>query len=196
MDSGACILGICGAPCTGKTTLAAWLHRKLQRLNLDCELLVEPARLLAGRGVAIDMHMGPEDYAAFLAAYEQRDHGARAAISIADRTPVDHCSYLRANRNMPPELITQHNDVALAAMSRYRLVVYLPIQFPLRGDGFRVTSREYQQRLDEGIAEMLALLNVPVVTIRAERKKRRRLVFAEVESHWPELFGRSMTAGG
>ena len=32
------------------------------------------------------------------------DTAAAAAIAIADRTPVDHCSYLEANRNLPAEV--------------------------------------------------------------------------------------------
>lgn len=189
------ILGICGAPCTGKTTLALWLHRKLRALDMDCELLPELARLLAAGGVAIDREMHEPDYAAFLAAYGARDTAATAIIAIADRTPIDHCSYLLANRNMAESFVNHHRQVALATMARYRLLVYLPIQFPIQADGFRETSPLYQQELDQAISGLLRQVAAPVVTIRAQRRKRQRLLLAEVRTWWPELFSQPAAAG-
>ena len=196
MDGSPCILGICGAPCTGKTSLAAWLTRKLNSLSVEHELLPEPARLLAARGVAIDREMGQGDYDAFLGAYAERDASAATGLAIADRTPVDHCSYLAANRNMPPDFVLAHHSAAMAALGRYRLLLYLPVQFPMRDDGFRETSGSYQQALDAAISAMLGETGVPVVTLEGYRRKRQREALAAVREHWPELFLRKMTAGG
>ena len=189
------ILGLCGAPGTGKTTLASWLHTKLASAGLNCELLPEPARLLAQQGIQIDTTMGTRDYNAFLKAYQQRDRGAQAALAIADRTPVDHCSYLQANRNVPRGFLERHQRHARAAMGQYRLVLYLPVQFPLRNDGFRITSVKYQHELDQAIQAMLARMEVRVVEVRGSKAQRKRTIMNEVQQAWPELFNTAAATG-
>lgn len=189
------ILGICGAPGTGKTTMASWLHGKLAAAGLNCELLEEPARILAMQGVRIDAAMSTADYNAFLKAYQQRDLGAQAALAIADRTPVDHCSYLEVNRNMPPRFVDRHRRDAQAALAHYRLVFYLPVQFPLRDDGFRVTSVKYQRELDRAIQALLAKAPVRVVEVRGSKNQRKRTLLEEVQQAWPELFSAAAAAG-
>jgi nicotinamide riboside kinase len=191
------ILGISGAPGTGKTTLAGWLHRKLSTIDLDCELLAEPARELAAQGVKIDQKMSAGDYDAFIRAYAARDGSASAPLAIADRTPVDHYSYVAANANLERHLVGRHRRLAREALEPYRRLIYLPIEFPLRADGFRVTSEQYRRALDSAIAEMLADVSVPVTVIRGNRNQRRRALLAIVRQTWPELFeGRAGAAGG
>lgn len=189
------ILGICGAPCTGKTTLAGWLAAQLAGRGLDCELLPELARLLAGRGVRIDTAMRDEDYDAFLAAYHERDSAARAALAIADRTPVDHLSYLAVNCNAAPALLSRHQAEALSAMQRYRLVLYLPVQFPPQDDSFRETSVDYQRQLDEAIAATLPKVAPRVVTVPGGIEEMRGLALQQISRDWPELLGTAMEAG-
>lgn len=188
MTTTPCILGISGAPCTGKTTLAGWLWRKLRADGLDCELLEEPARELVRRGVRIDQHMSEADYEAFLRAYDDRDRAAGARLAIADRTPVDHCSYLAANRYLDQGFVDHHRRQARGAMARYRLVLYLPVAFPLKEDGFRVTSDRYRLALDSSINAMLAEIDVPVVKVSGSVARRRRELMKIVRESWPELF--------
>jgi nicotinamide riboside kinase len=191
------ILGISGAPGTGKTTLAGWLHRKLSTIDLDCELLVEPARELAAQGVKIDQEMVASDYDAFIRAYAARDGSANGPLAIADRTPVDHFSYLAANDNLARRLIERHQRLAHEALDRYRQLVYLPIEFPIQADGFRVTSEQYRRALDTAICEMLADVSVPVTVISGNRNQRRRALLATVRQTWPELFvSQAGTAAG
>jgi nicotinamide riboside kinase len=190
------ILGICGAPCTGKTTLAGWLTAELSGRGLMCELLPELARLLAAQGVRIDGEMRDADYDAFLAAYFKRDGTARATLAIADRTPVDHLSYLAVNRNAAPELLSRHREAALAAMHRYRLVLYLPVQFPPRDDNFRATSPDYQHQLDEAIRALLPQVTPPVITVRGDIEETRRQALAAIGEAWPDLPEKVMQAGG
>jgi len=163
------ILGICGAPGTGKTTLAGWLTRKLAAAQRNAELLPELARMLTERGVHIDGAMREADYDAFLAAYEERDRSVLAPLAIADRTPVDHCSYLLVNQNIAPEFLQRHQEIALAALLRYRVMLYLPIQFPIKDNGFRETSPEYQRALDTAITGMLERVDVPIIEIRGNK---------------------------
>ncbi|GEM_PF-1859443 len=190
------ILGICGAPCTGKTTLAGWLTAELSGRGLICELLPELARLLAARGVRIDGEMRDSDYDAFLAAYFKRDSRARATLAVADRTPVDHLSYLAVNRNAAPELFSRHREAALGAMHRYRLVLYLPVQFPPRDDSFRETSPDYQRQLDEAIHALLPQVTPPVVTVCCDIEEMRRGALAAIGQAWPDLPAAAMRAGG
>lgn len=199
MEAGATpsqIVGITGAPCTGKTSLAGWLQRKLSGLGVDCELLSEPARLLAERGVRIDREMREPDYDAFLQGYADRDLRASAALAIADRTPADHYSYIEANRNVPRRFRRRHHDAARSAMQRYQLVLYLPVELPMRDDRFRETSRTYQRRLDEAIVGLLGECTLPIVTIRGSRSVRRRAALAAIEVVCPDLLGRSAAQAG
>ena len=139
--------------------------------------------------------MDTTDYNAFLQAYQQRDKSAQAALAIADRTPVDHCSYLQVNRNMPKRFVDRHRRDALAAMVQYRLVLYLPVQFPLRDDGFRVTSVDYQRELDQAMQAMLGDVKVRVVELRGSKAQRKRTLLEEIQQAWPEFFSAAAAVG-
>jgi nicotinamide riboside kinase len=181
------LIGICGAPSVGKTTLAHKLAQRLAAAGAPAHVLPEVARILAQQGVAIDQAMGAADYDAFLAGYRTRDAEARG-LAIADRTPVDHYSYLAANANAAPELLARHQAAVLADVRRYRLLLYLPIEFPLRADGFRITDPDYQRRLDEAILALLREVAVPWQKLSGQRAERQRLAEAAVREACPEWF--------
>ena len=175
------LFGICGAPCTGKTTLSRMASRRLTVAGYHCEVLPELARILTARGVKIDDAMGPADYDAFLHAYDERDAQLEAQVTLADRTPIDHYSYLAVNENAVPEQLANHQAHVLSAIKRYNLLFYLPIHFRMRDDGFRNTDPVYQEHLDNAIRKLLNLTDVPVVTLGADKRKRARLVVELIE---------------
>lgn len=187
------IVGICGAPCTGKTTLAQRLVERLRALGLEAAYLPEPARLLAAQGVKIDREMAEADYDTFLAAYKERD-ATPAPLAIADRTPVDHYSYIAANRNLPRKLRDRHRRAVHAAMERYLLVLYLPVELELEDDSFRVTCPEYQRKLDGAILRMLSAVKRPCVAVRGTAQERLDSAMAAIGGIRPGLLQRS--AGG
>jgi nicotinamide riboside kinase len=185
---GPVLIGICGAPSVGKTTLARKLTARLAQAGAPAHVLPEVARILAERGVAIDQAMGAADYDAFLAGYRERDSAA-AGLAIADRTPVDHYSYLAVNANASPEQLVRHHAAVLADVRRYRLLLYLSIEFPLRPDGFRITDPVYQRSLDEAIRALLGETDVPWVALAGQRGMRLRAAEAAVQAACPEWFG-------
>lgn len=187
MEQACVLIGICGAPSTGKTTLARRLTARLAQAGAPAALLPEVARILAERGVAIDQAMGAADYDAFLEGYRERDTAA-AGLAIADRTPVDHFSYLAANANATPEQLGRHRTTVLADIHRYRLLLYLPIEFPLRPDGFRITDVGYQRQLDAAIRELLDAVAVPWLTLSGQRSVRLKAAEAAVRAACPEWF--------
>lgn len=180
------LLGICGAPSTGKTTLARMLHRELSARGVECALLHEPARRLAEQGVRIDAAMRPEDYEAFLGAYLERD-AACCVLGVADRTPVDHFSYLSVNQGLAPDFLQRHHDAALGALARYRLLLYLPPRLKLVDDRFRVTDPAYRDALDTAIRALLREARIPVVSISGPRHARLSAALNAVRDNWPEL---------
>jgi nicotinamide riboside kinase len=181
------IAGICGAPCTGKTTLAQAILDALKGFGLGCELLPEPARRLVEQGAKIDREMGEDDYNVFLAAYIRRDR-RRAPLCIADRTPLDHYCYLAVNQGLSPKFIKRHHDTALAAAQRYRLLLYLPIEFPIHGDEFRTTDPEYRTALDAALRGVLGEVAIPRVAVRGSVEERQATALDAVMRAWPELF--------
>jgi len=183
------IIGICGAPCTGKTTLAEALVERLRSLGLDPGYLQEPARLLVALGVKIDSAMGPVDYDAFLRAYTERDRAA-PEIAVADRTPIDHYSYIAANRNLPRRLRDRHRRAVHKAMERYALLLYLPLELELEDDSFRVTSREYQSKLDKAIRMMLGAVKTPHVILGGTVKDRLEQALNAIGAELPGLLQR------
>jgi nicotinamide riboside kinase len=184
--SAANILGLSGAPSTGKSTLARALAQALNAQGIPCALLGEPARELARRGVRIDDAMGLGDYDAFLGAYISRDE-ACPGLGVADRTPADHYSYLVANQPLPPEFMRRHHAAALSALERYRVVLYLPPELPLVDDNFRILRPDYRAVLDTAIQALLAESSVPVVTLQGPRPLRLAHALAAVRRYWPEL---------
>ncbi len=189
------ILGICGAPCVGKTTLANKLAKHYAGYGGQVELLPELARILAEQGVKIDKEMGEADYDAFLAGYNTRDSETPARLAIADRTPVDHFSYIDVNHNLPTALVERHRRGVLDSTQRYRLLLYLPIQFAMRDDKFRETDTAYQKQLDDSIWRMLEATNIRVEVLRGDKKKRFKQARALIGELWPEL-GLGSAAGG
>lgn len=190
------ILGVTGAPCTGKTTLIEWLAHKLDESGCDCEQLPEPARTLAAHGVLLDTAQQEEDYDAFLTAYNKRDAGATAPLAIADRTPVCHMSYITTNANASQGFVARHRDAALNALAQYRLLLYLPVQFPMVDDGFRETSPDYQRSLDGAINAMLAEIEVPIIELRGDKRQRQQSALAAIREYWPELHIGGRAAAG
>lgn len=180
------LLGLSGAPCTGKSTLARALARALGDRGVACALLGEPARELARQGVRIDDAMQLGDYEAFLAAYLQRD-AACGVLGVADRTPADHYSYLAANQPLPADFLRRHHDAALAALARYRAVLYLPPEIPLVDDNFRTLRADYRGALDLAIRALLAQTAVPVVRVSGTAPQRLALALSTVGAYWPEL---------
>jgi nicotinamide riboside kinase len=185
------IAGICGAPCTGKTTLASALWYELSRQGLRVPLLAEPARRLAAQGVKIDDSMGSNDYARFLKAYRLRDR-VMAPLCIADRTPIDHLSYIEVNQNLPQRVREFHRRQAYAALDRYGLLLYLPVEIPLVADGFRVTSAQYQHQLDAAIRRLLGGVSIPVVAVKGEPEERLRQSLFALGQVWPSLLARKV----
>lgn len=186
------IIGICGAPSTGKTTLAVALVERLHALGLDALYLEEPARRLARQGVKIDAAMGEEDYDAFLLAYKARDSAA-PQLAVADRTPLDHFSYIAANRNLPRALRERHRRAVHAALQRYALLLYLPVEFELEDDSFRVTCREYQHRLDRAIRRMLGAVRTPHAVLSGAVAERLEQALGAISAVLPGLL--KMEAG-
>lgn len=187
------IAGICGAPCTGKTTLAEWLHAELSANGRACTLLTEPARELAARGVRIDAAMRRADYDAFLAAYLERDAGAGSGVlAIADRTPLDHFCYLAVNRelgrhrSLSAAFVERHRRAALEALAPYRLLLYLPNALGLADDSFRTADPEYQAALDAVLLKLLAEVQLPLVHLPVALPERRQAALNAIAECWPE----------
>lgn len=193
MDGKPAIVGVCGAPGVGKTTLAKAVRRRLAAEGREPEDLPEVARLITAKGVKIDKEMGEADYDAFLQAYAERDAAPRG-LAVADRTPVDHYSYVEVNGNTSENVRQRHRQAAVDGIRRYNVLLYLPIQFPLRRDGFRTTDPGYQRRLDTSIRTLLTQVDVPVVRLDGSRNERIRGALDAIHRYCPQYFS-SATAG-
>ncbi|HLG61831.1 MAG TPA: ATP-binding protein [Ktedonosporobacter sp.] len=174
-------VGITGAQGVGKSTLARALA---QELNLP--LIEEVARTVQSLGFTLGLATTLLAQAAMWFAQFDLEH--RLQSYIADRTLFDvvtHSSLLvQRTQNKQDELLvnTLGNATACILGKHYSFFFYIPIEFPLEGDGVREQDLQFQQALDVKTLELLQEFQLPYVTLRgsiAERFAHARQVIGE-----------------
>jgi deoxyadenosine/deoxycytidine kinase len=150
-------IGLCGSHGTGKTTLA----EEFTNRNPHYSLVTSASRDVRRLGYPINMEATVESQAATsMLRLAQQIRGGPKFIS--DRTLLDSVAYNKYQL----EHLWQDNPSAqfwydtMDAISRdyikrYDLLVYIPIEFPLVGDGVRSEDVEYQKTIDSYIWALL-----------------------------------------
>jgi len=167
-------IGLCGAQGVGKSTLA---KRLAEELNLP--LITEQARKAAG-ALGLDKLPNPRTEVALSNAFQnlclhyQIEEENKYPSFISDRTTIDNALYYLMNNAFhgePADNILYYQK-CIENAKRYNLLVYIPIEFELKDDGFRDNNRFRQQEADFLIKGLLETMNPYYVIARGTVEKR------------------------
>jgi len=179
-------IGICGSQSTGKSTLAKALAQAL-----ELPLIREQARVVAhGMGIHSEEMLrraNPELQVEFQKRCLQQQQKAEAKYPegfVSDRTVVDNAAYWLVWNHAHAPLHDRYIYLADCQhhAKSYDLIVYCP---PLgadpEDDGFRITSRLYQQEIDLLIRTLLVGWELPFITVNGSVEERVQQVLSEVK---------------
>ena len=142
-------IAIIGAQGTGKTTLAKAASDELG-LPLICEGAREISALLEVRS--------PDRANLNLAKFLQQAILIRQIFLekymghfVSDRSTVDCFAYWQKliGKDIEPEVTELYEKLARENTGHYQLLVFCPIEFPLKDDSFRYTDQHFQREIDD-----------------------------------------------
>ncbi len=169
-------LALIGTHGVGKTTLAYEICSLLKKAHYNVELVTEVARnspfpVNAATTLEGQLWILHAQIAAEL------DAGRRAPHVICDRSVLDNYCYLVNKFGRQPQL----ESWLEWWMGTYDLIISVP---PLSGgiapDGFRSEDRDFQQRIDDLLRELLG--EAPFLSLR----NRVQWLEARERARWPE----------
>lgn len=159
-------VAIVGTHSTGKTTLLESLSG-----HLDLPILSEVAREKIAESDKLPHLMTEIERGEFqkLVLEEQMRRESSSGRFIADRSVFDAVAYA---------FDTPHYDAlriragAHASAFPYDRVFFLPIEFPLKGDGIRSEDEAYRETVDRELRKLLDRAEIPYETVRGNREER------------------------
>ena len=181
-------IGICGAQSTGKTTLAKALA---ERLGLP--LITEQARVVAEKmGIRCEedlRRLPPEKQIEFqekcLAAQRDAENRYYSGF-VSDRTVVDNAVYWLVWNYAHADLYSRFEYLILCyawAIQNYDLLVYCPstIEQQPEDDGFRISTKSYQEEVDFLIETLLLGWELPFIRVEGPVENRVQQVINELK---------------
>lgn len=173
-------IAITGSHGVGKTTLA-----KAVGAALDLPVLPEASRIAAEAlelGPLGEKHVGGGFQEACLD-IQQRNEEAYENF-VADRGWPDYVAYPLAIGSFSSKSIGRYvGRVQSVAYRAYDLVVFVPIEFPLKGDGFRSTDIAYQASIDTLLRVLIPGIcaGTPLLKVHGSLEERRDAVVQKVK---------------
>jgi nicotinamide riboside kinase len=174
-------IGVTGAQCVGKTTLAGSLAARL-----GIPLIEEIARAAQPLGFSLGTGTTATSQAAMWFMQFAREHLLRTYV--ADRTLFDvvtHSVLLaeRTGRRTDHAFATAvAHATAPVLRTHYAVLFYLPIEFAIAADSVREVDAAFQRSLDQTTVALLDAFAVPYVRLSgspAERLERALDVISE-----------------
>lgn len=158
-------IGIVGSHGTGKTTLATILSEKLN-LPLISEIArkydvnTEDKRelYLIQQHILIDQILS-EGY--------QQHIGY-----ISDRTTIDNMVYFMLRTNHSIDELADYVQKAMSNVKNYSHIIYLPIEFELIDDRFRLTDVKFQLDVDFKLKDIFSFFGIEHYTVTGTQDER------------------------
>lgn len=162
-------IAIVGSHGVGKTTLA----KKLSKI-LQFPVIPDIARKAVSKGFAINETTPPETQFWILSKQIEYERELKDNF-IADKTLFDNIVYPRYIFRDPHFLKILEDIVFRNA--KYDLLLYVPIEIPLKLDGVRSPDTTFQKKIDSGYLKLL---------------KDWKLIYHEIRGNIPERVKKSL----
>lgn len=166
-------IAIVGAMGVGKTTLANDLSDVL-----DIKILPEIARKMIEEGYKLDKDVTPAIELEILkrqVALEETEE-----YFIADRGVIDVMAYSSVLFHDDMFLLNKINNQL--CVTKYDIVFYIPIEFPLEGDGIRSEDIKFQKRIDQEIRFTIEAFNWH--KIKGDRDQRIKKAVKIIDNYY------------
>ena len=176
-------IAFAGTHGAGKTTLARALAEKL-----DLPLITDRARSAAQElGIAHAGELREDRRKAMLFQYavlvrQLAEEARHPAGFVSDRSTLDFLAYWQAY-GLPANPAYEK----LCLGNRYRLLVYVPAEFPPEEDGFRDPDPAFQREVDRRIRGLLTVVPRPAVLVSGPVEDRLRCISREIEARWKRV---------
>ena len=173
-----------GPHSTGKTTLVEMLVPEIKRvLGIEAKVVSEVARVIMRRGLPMHRESTPETYCSFIEEHMHQEMDGQGPIVLLDRFLPDYYAYALVNGNCPEYILRlMHRcHMLLNARQRYSPVYYIPIEFPIEGDGERNTDEEYRWEVDRTLRKVLKDWHQPYRVLTGSREDRINQVLYSLE---------------
>lgn len=169
-------IGIVGAQCVGKTTLAKDLSKAIDSTLIEEQIRVSDRKFSLLGYRTLDQIVASDWYSNFMFdILINQVQSEASAISgfVSDRTTLDYYAYYELLSSDPSEVQEIIKGLFLPRFrDSYDLIIYLPITFDLVNDGYRHMDYTLQHQADVRIQELLRPYQ-NVITIHAYTPEER-----------------------
>jgi thymidylate kinase len=181
-------VAVTGAHGTGKTTLISAVFNRLKP-EFDVTLTAEVPRLfIEDFGDPTFFQRGNNSFARqtmiLARQIELESHLAQRGhqIILCDRTVVDHWAYTETLFPIDVKTIEGRGwrDMVKRWLDSYKIIVGLPIEFPIELDNVREADEQFQHEIDQKIAALYLEFGRNVPTITGARKAREEAFIAAI----------------
>lgn len=100
---------------------------------------------------------------------------------IYDRSIIDSLAYCRVNCNRDSKFREEYEREYELIMNNLIIIkkncnFYIPIEFGMKNDGFRVIDEDYRREVDGAIRDIYNELNIPYITVDGSQDDRLRKI--------------------
>lgn len=165
-----------GSHGSGKSTLCNELTKDLPKVNYIKEIAREEIKRIGKLPYNMDKNERFEFQKRLLEL--QLIAESKHPTFISDRGIMDILSYSYdlPQYNYLLDIVKQSN-----VATRYSLVFYIPIEFPLQGDSERSGDVGYQKHIDNNLLKILYELKVPSIPITGTVEQRKQKVLDTIK---------------
>ena len=168
-------ISLSGTHATGKTSLLRACESALaEHPTVRADFIGETARKVLGMGLPLNQDATLESYFNYLRMQLEAERTATAPIVISDRSLVDSLAYLEVSRipEIPESYVALQREIVRLEMRFFDVYCHVPIEFGLHADRVRPADTEYQEAVEEKLAEILERYGARVVTLHGPTERR------------------------
>ena len=170
-------IGICGAPSTGKTALLNALKKRAAHYRLRFVDIRHCARAVAERAAyKLNSQGSRESQFAIDAEQMTREEKLAHQHKITSRTIIDAYAHAKANKLN----LEAYYQTLMSKVSKYSLILYIPIEPYVPFVSREGRNKEYQQRVDKSIKKIIKAHHIPVQVVSGNLDMRARLGWAAI----------------
>ena len=161
-------IAVVGSHGVGKTTL---IEEILNRKLFTYDHIHGIPRTIISKGFPMGKSSTVDAYVNYIAAQFKAERAAmdsENSVLISDRTTLDATAYARVNALLPRPYVPDYfvemlHEVWLKEALLYDIVVFVPVEFPMKSDGIRDEDEKYRTDVGMEIEQLLLTDSIPFI---------------------------------